>query len=105
MATTRLMLLYIGKRCAVGTAIAAIIDYVKNSGKIDDGRLITSWQCDIRAANSKFLFSKQHIQNTGRGRGAGDVIACHLCQSFRSGEITPRAANRLGCEITMPRKK
>lgn len=59
MATTRLMPLHIGKGRTVGTAIAAIIDYVENPGKTDNGNLITSWQCDSRVAYSEFLFSKQ----------------------------------------------
>ena len=46
MATTRLMPLHVGKGRTAGTAIAAIIDYVENPGKTDDGRLTTSWQCD-----------------------------------------------------------
>lgn len=100
MATTRLMPLHIGKGRTVGTAIAAIIDYVENPGKTDNGRLITSWQCDSRVADREFLFSKQqYIRNTGRVRGEDDVIAYHLRQSFRPGEITPEEANRLGCEL------
>ena len=100
MATTRLMPLHIGKGRTAGTAISAIIDYVKNPGKTDNGRLITSWQCDSRIADSEFLLSKQqYIRNTGRVRGSDDVIAYHLRQSFRPGEITPEEANRLGCEL------
>ena len=100
MATTRLMPLHTGKGRTVGTAIEAIIDYVENPEKTDNGNLITSWQCDSRVADREFLFSKQqYIQNTGRVRGADDVIAYHLRQSFRPGEITPEEANRLGCEL------
>ena len=100
MATTRLMPLHIGKGRTVGTAIEAIIDYVENPEKTDGGNLITSWQCDSRVADSEFLFSKQqYIKNTGRVRGEDDVIAYHLRQSFRPGEITPEEANRLGCEL------
>ena len=100
MATTRLMPLHTGKGRTVGTAIEAIIDYVANPEKTDSGRLITSWQCDSRVADREFLLSKQqYIRNTGRVRGADDVIAYHLRQSFRPGEITPEEANRLGCEL------
>ena len=100
MATTRLMPLHIGKGRTVGTAIAAIIDYVENPGKTDNGNLITSWQCDSRVADREFLFSKQqYIRNTGRVRGEDNVIAYHLRQSFRPGEITPEEANRIGYEF------
>lgn len=100
MATTRLMPLHTGKGRTVGTAIEAIIGYVENPEKTDNGRLITSWQCDSRVADREFLLSKQqYLRNTGRVRGADDVIAYHLRQSFRPGEITPEEANRLGCEL------
>ena len=100
MATTRLMPLHTGKGRTVGTAITDIIDYVQNPQKTDNGRLITSFQCDSRIADAEFLFNKrQYIAATGRGRGEDDVIAYHLRQSFVPGEITPEEANRLGCEL------
>ena len=40
------------------------------------------------------------IATTGRVRGKDDVIAYHVRQSFRPGEITPEEANRLGVEFT-----
>ena len=94
------MPLHTGKGRTVGTAIEDIIDYVKNPEKTDHGKLITSWQCDSRTADAEFLLSKQqYIKKTGRVRGEDDVIAYHLRQSFRPGEITPEEANRLGCEL------
>lgn len=100
MATTRIMPLHCGKGRTVGRAISDILDYVKNPEKTDHGNLITSYQCNSRIADAEFLFAKQqYIQKTGRVRGADDVIAYHLRQSFRPGEITPEEANRLGCEL------
>lgn len=69
------MPLHIGKGRTVGTAIEAIIDYVENPEKTDNGNLITNWQCDSRVADREFLLSKQqYIRNTGRVRGADDVF-------------------------------
>ncbi len=100
MATTRLMPLHTGKGRDVGTAISDIIDYVENPEKTDYGRLITGYECDSRTADAEFLFSKrQYAALTGRTRGADDVIAYHLRQSFVPGEITPEEANRIGCEL------
>ena len=94
------MPLHIGKGRTFSTAIANIIDYVKNPEKSDHGRLISSWQCDSRIADSQFFyFKQQYIRNTGKVRGTDDVIAYHLRQSFRPGEITPEEANRLGYEL------
>ena len=100
MATTRIMSLHIGKGRTVGKAISDIIDYVENPDKTDGGRLISSYQCDSRIADAEFLFAKrQYLARTGRKRGADDVIAYTIRQSFVPGEITPEEANRLGYEL------
>ena len=102
IATTRIISLHTGKGRTVGTAISDILDYVQNPEKTDNGRLITSYQCDSRIADAEFLFAKKrYITKTGRVRGTDDVIAYHLRQSFRPGEITPEEANRLGRELAM----
>lgn len=100
MATTRIMPLHIGKGRTESRAISAIIDYVANPQKTDHGRLITGYECDSRVADAEFMLAKrQYIATTGRGRGADDVIAYHVRQSFCPGEITPEEANRLGVEF------
>ena len=73
---------------------------VANPKKTDNGRLITGYACDSRTADAEFLLAKrQYIAATGRVRGTDDVIAYHVRQSFRPGEITPEEANRLGVEF------
>ena len=100
MATTRIMPLHIGKGRTVGQAISDIIDYVENPQKTNHGRLITSYGCDSRTADAEFMLAKrEYISLTGRVRGADDVIAYQLRQSFVPGEITPEEANRIGCEL------
>lgn len=100
MATTRIMPLHIGKGRTESRAISKIIDYVVNPQKTDHGRLITGYECDSRVADAEFMLAKrQYIATTGRVRGADDVIAYHVRQSFFPGEITPEEANRLGVEF------
>ena len=100
MATTRIMPLHVGKGRTESRAISDIIDYVANPQKTDNGKLITGYACDSRTADAEFLLAKrQYIAATGRVRGADDVIAYHVRQSFRPGEITPEEANRLGVEF------
>lgn len=90
MATTRIMPLHIGKGRTESTAISDIIDYVANPQKTDNGRLVTGYECDSRIADTEFVMAKrQYIAITGRVRGKDDVIAYHVRQSFRPGEITP----------------
>ena len=100
MATTRIMPLHIGKGRTESQAVSDIIDYVANPQKTDNGKLITGYGCDSRTADAEFLLAKrQYIAATGRVRGSDDVIAYHVRQSFKPGEITPEEANRLGVEF------
>ena len=102
MATTRLMPLHVGKGRDVSTAIADVIDYVENPQKTDYGRFIYGYECDTRIADAEFTLSKRQYANlTGRSRGADDVIAYHLRQAFKPGEVTPEEANRIGRELAL----
>lgn len=80
--------------------ISEIINYVKNSQKTDNGRLITGFVCDSRVADAESLLTKQeHTAITGRVRSEDDVIAYHVWQSFKPGEITPEEVNWSGVEF------
>lgn len=93
------MPLHVGRKRTIEIALDDIIGYMSNPDKTESGHYITAWGCDSRTAEAQFLFSKQQYEKkTGRSR-ADDVIAYHLRQSFRPGEITPEEANRLGCEL------
>ena len=79
-----------------------IIDYVKNPQKTDFGKFIYGYECDTRTADAEFLLSKRQYANlTGRDRGADDVIAYHLRQAFKPGEVTPKEANQIGRELAL----
>ena len=52
MATTRIMLLHIGKGRTESRIISDIIDYVANPQKIDNGKLITGFACDSRTIDA-----------------------------------------------------
>ena len=100
MATTRIIPMHTGKGRSFGRAISAIIDYVENPDKTDNGQLITSFACESRCADAEFALAKrQYIQKTGRVRGKDDVIAYQVRQSFVPGEITAEEANRIGVEF------
>ena len=102
MATTRLMPLHIGEGRTFSTAIADILDYVKNPQKTDYGKFIFGYECDTRTADAEFALSKwQYLNLTGRKRGADDVIAYHFRQSFKPGEVVPEEANQIGSELAM----
>ncbi len=94
--------MHIGKGRSVNSAISKIIDYMENSEKTDNGRLISCYECDSRIADAEFAYSKKIYQTkSGRELRSNDVIAYQIRQSFKPGEITPEEANRLGYELAM----
>ena len=93
------MPIHAGKAKNIGRAISAVIDYVKNADKTDNGRLITSYQCNPQIADAEFLFSKRQYAAISGLERENDVIAYHVRQSFRPGEITPEEANQIGYEF------
>ncbi len=102
MATTRLMPLHSGKGRTVAEALGRVTDYVKNQEKTNGGDLVTAYQCNPSIADQEFLFSKrQYAAITGRERKDNDVIAYHLRQSFKPGEVTPELANKIGYDLAM----
>ena len=102
MATTRLMPLHSGKGRTVAEALGRVTDYVENPEKTNGGDLVTAYQCNPSTADQEFLFSKrQYAAITGRERKDNDVIAYHLRQSFKPGEITPELANKIGYDLAM----
>ena len=102
MATTRLMPLHSGKGRTVAEALGRVTDYVENPEKTNGGELVTAYQCNPAIADQEFLFSKrQYTAITGRERKDNDVIAYHLRQSFKPGEITPELANKIGYDLAM----
>jgi len=115
MATSRLIKIHINK----GKTIAQTItdrtdyalnplktvklhtDYATNSVKTQDGELVSGYECDPRTVDVEFLMSKKEYSRiTGRTQ-KNDVLAYHLRQSFKPGEITPEDANRLGHELAL----
>ena len=102
MATTWIKSLKISRTMTKSVAVSAILDYVENPSKTDNGRLITSYACDFRSADDEFLLAKKEYEFiTGRNQGRRDVIAYHIRQSFLPGEVTPEEANKIGYELAM----
>ncbi|MBQ6255851.1 MAG: relaxase/mobilization nuclease domain-containing protein, partial [Clostridia bacterium] len=97
MATTNLIPLHAGKDGSIIKALRRTIGYVENSEKTENGDFVTGYECEPRTAAEEFaLDRREYYMRTGREGGKHDVIAYHLRQSFKPGEITPEEANRLG---------
>lgn len=100
MATTRIMALHTGKGRSVAKALRDVTSYMENPLKTEGGELISAYECAPETADAEFLLSKaRYLALTGRDQGRHDVIAYHIRQSFKPGEITPEEANRIGYEL------
>ena len=71
-----------------------------NPDKTEDRQLIASFGCDYHTVDEEFLLSKQEYEYlTGRNQGAKNILAYHIRQSFKPGEISPEEALDVGNEL------
>jgi len=102
IAATRLFAIHVNKGKTIAQTITDRTDYAENPDKTNNGELVTGYQCDPRTVDAEFLLSKQQYHDiTGRDQGKHDVLAYHIRQAFKPGEITPELANKLGYELAM----
>lgn len=72
--------------------LAAALDYVADSGKTDQTMYVTGINCPKKRAY-------EHMMTTKRRYGKlGGNVAYHGYQSFKTGEVTPEEAHRIGIE-------
>ena len=97
MATTWIKPIHKAKGRSVAATLAGSIGYADNPDKTDGYEFVKSFGCDYYTAANEFALEKQlYEQQTGRGGQAGDILAYHVRQSFKPGEITPEAALEVG---------
>ena len=98
MAVTRIIPIRGSKGQSVIRSLTERTDYVKAPEKTENGSLVYAYGCTPQLVAAEFALSKrQYAQHTGRK--APGVIAYHIRQSFKPGEITPEEANIVGREL------
>ena len=98
MATTNIFSIHGSKGQSVIRSLTERTDYVKNPEKTENGSLVYAHGCTPQLVAAEFALSKRlYAQRTGRM--APGVIAYHIRQSFKPGEVTPEEANRVGREL------
>jgi len=101
MATSRLLKIHVNKGKTIAQTITDRTDYAENPLKTRHGELVTGYECDPRTVDTEFLMAKkEYLRITGRTQ-KNDVLAYHIRQSFKPGEITPEDSNRLGHELAL----
>ena len=102
MATTWLKPLHRKKGKTIAHTLGERTDYAENPDKTEQGKLVVGYGCDPRTADEEFFLAKREYENiTGRNQGKRDVIAYHIRQAFKPGEITPEEALEIGRELGM----
>ncbi len=99
MATTRIMSIHVSKDKTAAQCIRERLDYIMNPEKTISGMLVSTHACSPETAAEEFMLYRQQYQtSTGRTQH-NEVIAYHVRQAFRPGEITPELANEIGREL------
>ncbi|MCD8217779.1 MAG: relaxase/mobilization nuclease domain-containing protein [Clostridiales bacterium] len=101
MAATRLMPLHINKGWTLAQSLNDRTDYAKNPEKTQKGELVTAYECDPITVDEDFLLSKRQYEVTTGRQQKNDVIAYHIRQSFKPGEVSPEEANQIGRELAL----
>ena len=88
---------------SIAEAIRDCLDYGKNPEKTEDGKYISSYECDPATVAAEFLLAKASYKAmTGREQKQGEDVLCYqIRQSFYPGEITQEEANRVSYELAM----
>ena len=77
----------------ISTTLNIAIDYIIDPEKTDDQRLCSTYECTLQCATMDF--EDVHLQGTGRTT----VLAEHIIQSFKPGEVEPEEAHKIGREL------
>ena len=73
--------------------LGQVINYASRNSKTENGKYVTSINCDVRTAYQEMLTTKKHFNKLG------GIIAFHAVQSFKEGEVTPELAHKIGVEL------
>ncbi len=103
MAATRIIPMHVNKGMTAKACLKDRIEYAKNDRKTEQGKYISSYECDPETADYEFLLSRSEYKRKRRDQREydSDVIAYQLRQSFKPGEVSPEEANRIGYETAM----
>ncbi len=100
MAATWIKPLHVNKGKTIAQTLALRTDYAENPDKTDKGQWIASFGCSPLTADEEFLLSKREYEYlTGRDQGRHNILAYHIRQSFKPGEVTPEEALEVGREL------
>lgn len=75
--------------------LSRLLDYTQNSKKTEHQLYVTGFNCDPANAYTTMTATRKRWGKNSEGH----VLAYHLIQSFKPGEVTPQQAHDIGCEF------
>ncbi len=99
MATTTIMSVHVNKGKTPKQCVSAQLNYIINPEKTDGGILISSHACSPETAADEFMLYRQEYLNTTGRKRKDEVLAYHVRQAFKPGEITREKANEIGKKL------
>ena len=99
MATTRIIPLYVNKGKTAKQTMKERFEYVLNPDKTESYRYVKGFKCEPEIAVSQFVSFRNTYKYKTERDYEGDILAFHLRQSFKPGEISPEEANSIGYEL------
>lgn len=81
---------------SIRTTANLAVNYIINPKKTNCGRLVSSFACN---KNSGEITAKEWATERKMGTGRGNVLAKHIYQSFKPGEITAQEAHIIGLKF------
>lgn len=98
MATTKIIPMHKNNR-GTKQALKAMLGYIMNDKKTNDGELITTYECDKNTIIHEWLMTKSLYSRRTSRVSANEVVAYQIRQSFTPDEISPELANEIGNEL------
>ena len=98
MAATKLIAMHQNKGRSVMRCLKDRTDYAMNGEKTDEGKYISSYQCNPELLDLEFAQAKKEYLHKTWRQPKGAVLAYQIRQSFKPGEITSEEANEVGYE-------
>ena len=75
--------------------LGRLLDYTQNRDKTEHQLYVTGFNCDPANACDTMNATRKRWGKDGEGH----VLAYHVIQSFKPGEVTPEQAHNIGCEF------
>lgn len=101
MAVTRLSKIKSSASSSTNNTLKGRLDYIINKDKTNNEELVSAFECEVDTAYLEFALNKNLYENiTGNEtKRNGDVLAYHLRQAFKPGEVEPELAHQIGIKL------